>query len=103
LETELNLARLLSYRVASMQHNGLIPNHEASMAKAYGGELAQRISHVGMQIMGLYGQLQMGSKHVPAEGRIEAMFRQTVASTIAGGTNEVQRLIIAGRGLGLPR
>ncbi len=103
LETELCMSRLLSYRVASMQHRGLIPNHEASMCKAYGGELVQRVSHVGTQIMGLYGQLQMGSKYVPANGRIEAMFRQTVASTIAGGTNEVQRLIIAGRGLGLPR
>ncbi len=103
LETELCMSRLLSYRVASMQHRGLIPNHEASMCKAYGGELVQRVAHVGTQIMGLYGQLQMGSKYVPANGRIEAMFRQTVASTIAGGTNEVQRLIIAGRGLGLPR
>jgi len=103
LETELCMSRLLSYRVASMQHRGIIPNHEASMCKAYGGELAQRIAHVGTQIMGLYGQLQMGSKYAPAQGRIEAMFRQTVAHTIAGGTNEVQRLIISGRGLGLPR
>jgi alkylation response protein AidB-like acyl-CoA dehydrogenase len=103
LETELCMARLLSYRVASMQHKGLIPNHEASMCKAYGGELSQRVAHIGLQIMGLYGQLQMGSKYAPLHGRIEAMFRQSVASTIAGGTNEVQRLIIAGRGLGLPR
>lgn len=103
LETELCMARLLSYRVASMQHRGLIPNYEASMCKAYGGELSQRIAHIGTQIMGLYGQLQMGSKYAPAHGRVEALFRQSVASTIAGGTNEVQRLIIAGRGLGLPR
>src|SRR5207249_700574 len=53
---ELNIAadvgRLLSYRVASLQQSGKIPNYEASVAKLYGSELTQRIARGGMQLLG---------------------------------------------------
>jgi alkylation response protein AidB-like acyl-CoA dehydrogenase len=98
---EVNVARLMSYRVITMQAKGMIPNHEASMTKLFSSELGQRISRTGMKVLGLYGQTH-GSK-APMRGRFERMYMQTVASTIAGGTSEIQRNIMAQRGLGMPR
>ena len=100
---ETQIAILLSYRVASMQAKGLIPNQEASVNKLYGSELAQRIARTAIQLAGLHGQLGPGSPYAPMMGRIERMYRIQVGSTLAGGTSEIQRNIIAQRGLGLPR
>ena len=100
---EANVARLLSYRVVTMQNKGLVPNHEASMTKLYASELNQRIARTSIKVTGLYGQLMPGSEWAAAKGRYSSSYVQTLASTIAGGTSEVQRGIIATRGLGLPR
>ena len=100
---ETQVAILLSYRVASMQARGLVPNQEASITKLYGSELAQRIARTAVRLAGLYGQLEPGSPYAPLLGRIERMYLVQVGSTIAGGTSEIQRTIIAQRGLGLPR
>jgi alkylation response protein AidB-like acyl-CoA dehydrogenase len=56
-----------------------------------------------MEILGLYGQLEPDSKHSPLQGRIEQSYMMSVSATIAAGTSEIQRNIIATRGLGLPR
>ena len=101
LETQ--VAKMLSYRVVTMQNKGLVPNYEASMTKLYASEMGQRISRTSMKVVGLYGQLLSGSEWAPQRGRYAASHIQTVASTIAGGTSEVQRNIISQRGLGLPR
>jgi alkylation response protein AidB-like acyl-CoA dehydrogenase len=101
VETE--VARMLSYRVASMQNRGLIPNYEASMLKLYNTELNQRIARTGMHILGLYGQLSRGEELAPNAGRNCYTYLRSVAYTIEGGTSEVQRNIVAQRGLGLPR
>ncbi|HXF50344.1 MAG TPA: acyl-CoA dehydrogenase [Dehalococcoidia bacterium] len=98
---EVHVARLMSYRVISMQAKGLIPNHEASMTKLFTTELSQRIARTAVKLLGLYGQVY--GERAPMRGRFERMYLQTVASTIAGGTSEIQRNIIATRGLGLPR
>jgi alkylation response protein AidB-like acyl-CoA dehydrogenase len=98
---ESNVARMMSYRVVTMQAKGLIPNHEASMTKLFASELNQRISRTGMKVMGLYGQLY--GDGAPLKGRYESTYMTSLASTIAGGTSEIQRNIIATRGLGLPR
>jgi alkylation response protein AidB-like acyl-CoA dehydrogenase len=102
LGIELHLGRLLAYRVASMQARGQVPNAEASMSKVYGSELQQRIADAGLQMLGPAGQLQSG-RWAPLAGRLEAYYRHTAGLTIAAGTSEIQRNIIAGRGLGLPR
>jgi alkylation response protein AidB-like acyl-CoA dehydrogenase len=88
------VAKMLSYRVISMQANGLIPNHESSMCKLFSSELGQRISALGMHLFGMNGLVR---------NRASVGYVQSVSSTIAGGTSEVQRNIIATRGLGLPR
>ncbi|HEX5480208.1 MAG TPA: acyl-CoA dehydrogenase family protein, partial [Dehalococcoidia bacterium] len=66
-------------------------------------ELAQRIARTAVKVAGLYGQLVEGSAHAPLGGRFDAWYRIAVGSTIAGGTSEIQRSVIAQRGLGLPR
>jgi len=98
---EANVARMMSYRVVTMQAKGLIPNHEASMTKLFASELNQRIARTGMKVLGLYGQLYGDA--APMKGRYESSYMTSLASTIAGGTSEIQRNIIATRGLGLPR
>ena len=100
---ETHVARTLSYRVVTMQAKGLVPNYEASMTKLFSSEMGQRIARTGMKVAGLYGQLMPGSEWAPNKGRYGGSYIQTVASTIAGGTSEVQRGIIATRGLGLPK
>jgi hypothetical protein len=100
---EVEVARMLSNRVASMQNRGLIPNYEASMMKVYNTELNQRIACTGQHMLGLYGQLGRGSPWAPNNGRHCYTYLRQAAYTIEGGTSEVQRNIVAQRGLGLPR
>jgi alkylation response protein AidB-like acyl-CoA dehydrogenase len=97
------VARMMSYRVVSMQNAGLIPNHEASMCKLFTSEMAQRIAALGMKLTGLYGMVSGGAPQYSAGGRYGFGYLGAVASTIAGGTSEIQRNIMAQRGLGLPR
>ncbi|MGB2694192.1 MAG: acyl-CoA dehydrogenase family protein [Dehalococcoidia bacterium] len=100
---ELSIARFLSYRVVTMQERGMVPNYEASIIKVFNSEFYQRMAGAGLHIMGLYGQLEAGSPYAPLQGKFERSYVGSVGSTIAAGTSEIQRNIIAQRGLGLPR
>ncbi|HWO94705.1 MAG TPA: acyl-CoA dehydrogenase family protein [Dehalococcoidia bacterium] len=103
LHIEYEVGRLLAYRVAWMQENGLVPNHEASMSKAYGSEVQQRVARFAVNLVGLGGQLRPGSPHASIDGLPATSYMGTTALSIAGGTSEVQRNIIATRGLNMPR
>jgi alkylation response protein AidB-like acyl-CoA dehydrogenase len=103
LTIETEVARLLSHRIVWMASRGQVPNYEASVAKTFTTELQQRIANVGMHLLGLYGQLAEGSKWAALEGRIRYEYLWTVGVTIYAGSNEIQRNIIATRGLDLPR
>jgi alkylation response protein AidB-like acyl-CoA dehydrogenase len=94
-------AKMLSYRVISIQAAGRVPNHEASIAKLFNTELSQRIARTAMKLLGTSALLT--GREAPMKGRAPGSYLQTVSSTIAGGTSEIQRNIIATRGLGLPR
>ena len=101
---EQEAARLLSYRVAWMQSRELIPNYEASMSKVYGTELSQRIFNLGVQVLGLPAQqVDPNDPRAPLGARIGRGYVHSRSATIAAGTSEIQRNIIATRGLGLPR
>lgn len=96
--------RLLTYRVAWVLDQGKIPTTEAALAKAFSTSFEQQLAHTAAQIPGLYGTLRQGSKGVPTAFR-ESPAESCIFSpayTIQGGTNEILRNIIAGRGLGLP-
>lgn len=103
LAIEFHIGRTLSYVVAWKQGEGLDFNREASTNKLFGTEVSQRIGRVGVEVLGLYGQLAPGSKGAPLNGDAEMAYLSAVSLTIAGGTSEIQRNIIAQRGLGLPR
>ncbi len=103
LKIEYEVGRMLAYRVAWLQSQGRVPNYEASVSKMYGSELAQRLALTGTQLLGLSGELAPGSRWAPLRGRIEAMYINAASLTIAAGTSEINRGIIATRGLGLPR
>ncbi len=88
-----------SNRIISMQDRGLIPNDEASTSKLYASELSQRVAQTAMRALGLKGYLEDESD-AAAFGH---SYIATVPATIRGGTSEVQRNVIATRGLGMPR
>jgi alkylation response protein AidB-like acyl-CoA dehydrogenase len=101
---EADVAKWLSYRVISMQAAGQIPNYEASMTKLYLSELNQRIARLAMHMIGARGMIaDPKSAQSAMGGRVATSYVGSVSSTIAGGTSEIQRNIIATRGLGLPR
>ena len=98
------VCRLLSYRVVWMQGQGLIPNYEASAAKMFGTELNQRVANFGINMIGLAGQrIDPEDSDAPLQADLGRMYMTTVPYTIFAGTSEIQRNIIATRGLGLPR
>jgi alkylation response protein AidB-like acyl-CoA dehydrogenase len=100
---EVQVATMLSYRVASMLTAGKVPNQEASTLKLFLSELDQRIAGLGLSVLGMYGALMPGSRYERLHAQFALTYLTTVPRTIAGGTSEIQRNIIATRGLGLPR
>ncbi|MEX2080344.1 MAG: acyl-CoA dehydrogenase family protein, partial [Dehalococcoidia bacterium] len=100
---EFEIGRWLCYRVAEMQSRGLVPNYEASISKVFGTELQRQMGVSGMRVIGMAGQIEPGSDYAPLQGRMERWALAAPSYTIAGGTSEVNRNIIATRGLGLPR
>ncbi len=100
---EAGVEEMLCTQVISMQNRGLVPNKEGSIAKLFSSELDVRIAGTAMKMLGSYGQLAGGSPHAAADGRVESMYLYATTSTVGGGTSEIQRNIIASRGLGMPR
>lgn len=100
---ESDIARLFSYRIAGMQKRGEIPNYEASMNKNFSSETSQRIYRTGMKMLGMVGGTHKDTGWSALENSITDHYLTTVASTIAAGTSEINRNVIATRGLGLPR
>ena len=101
LETE--VSSLLAYRIAWMVDSGLEPQQEASISKMFSTELLLRVANTGMQVLGLMGQLTEESRWAPLRGKLRRLYLWSVSETIGGGASEIQRNIIATRGLGLPR
>jgi alkylation response protein AidB-like acyl-CoA dehydrogenase len=103
LVLENNVAKYLGYRIGDMQARGQVPNYEASVIKIFQSELGQRIYRFGVNMLGLAGQLMPEQPGAPLGGDLPEQYLLSVPSTIYSGSNEIQRNIIATRGLGLPR
>jgi alkylation response protein AidB-like acyl-CoA dehydrogenase len=74
------------------------------VAKVFSTEFNQRLGRTLMEIIGLKGlHYHKDTKRSPVLGRIEHHYLHSIASTIGSGTSEIQRNVIAWRGLGLPR
>jgi alkylation response protein AidB-like acyl-CoA dehydrogenase len=103
LIADCEVARLLHYRVTWMQSKGLVPNHQSAMSKMYGFELHQRVTDFGMQLLGQYSQLTAESPRVPMYGRVPSCYLRAFGHSLEQGTSEIDKDVIAQRGLGLPR
>ncbi len=73
------------------------------MCKLLTSEVQQRLQRTGMDLLGPNGFYTSGSPWAVADGVWDLEFWEAIGTTIAGGTSEIQRNIIATRGLGLPR
>jgi alkylation response protein AidB-like acyl-CoA dehydrogenase len=100
---EAEVAKVLCYRVTWLQGKGEIPFIESSVTKIIGTELQQKAGQTAMELLGLHGLVEPGPKWARLKGKIGNLYLNNVGWTIAGGTSEIQRTIIATRGLGLPR
>jgi alkylation response protein AidB-like acyl-CoA dehydrogenase len=102
LLAECEMARLIHYRAIWMMETGSRPTYEAAIDKMYNSELAQRAAEFGMQVLGQYGGLVPGSKFARLDGWPSFYYLDTVSYAIMAGTSEIDRTVIAVRGLGLP-
>ncbi len=98
-----NVVRALGYRIGDMQTRGQHPSYEASMVKVFQSELSQRIYNFGLNALGLAGQVRAGDGRAPLLGEFAENYMLISPASVYSGSNEVQRNIIASRGLGLPR
>ncbi len=109
LVTDAEVARVLGLRVvaASMKAEKVPgappPTIESSEYKLFATEYSRRLANASMDIAGPGSQLRVHTETAPMEGRAESTYRYTVIDTIGGGASEIQKNIIARRGLGLPK
>ena len=87
MATEIEAARLLTYRAADMKMKGIPMTREAAMAKLYASEVAVKTANEAVQIFGGYGY----TKDYP----VEKFYRDAKLCTIGEGTSEIQKIVIA--------
>jgi alkylation response protein AidB-like acyl-CoA dehydrogenase len=92
-----------AYRSLTKTLRGGVPGAEGSIEKLFWSEMYQRMLETALAMQGPFAQLLKGDAHAPAAGRWPHLFLYSRGRTIAAGTSEIQRNIIAERVLGLPR
>jgi alkylation response protein AidB-like acyl-CoA dehydrogenase len=103
LVAECEVARLTHYHVTWMQAQGKATNYEAAMCKLLGFESIQHVAEFGMKVFKHYGILSDHSSLAPLYGRISSCYLRSFGHSMEAGTSEIDRDVIAQRGLGLPR
>ncbi|SES34036.1 hypothetical protein SAMN05216188_13544 [Lentzea xinjiangensis] len=93
--------KLINWRIAAGGDEAPSPA-EASATKVFGTEFATEGYRLLMEVLGANGIVRAGSPGALLRGRVERMHRSSLILTFGGGTNEIQRDIIARAGLGLP-
>jgi len=113
LHTEAEVARVMGLKFVAeavkVEHQARAgqefqpPTVIASEYKLFATELSKRLASAAMDIGGPGSQLRVKTEDAPMKGRSESTYRYTVIDTIGGGASEIQKNIIARRGLGLPK
>lgn len=103
LAAELEVARQLLMHSLRMAEHGGVPVHEAAMSKVYSGELMERLGEAALDIVGMTATLSEGSSGAILHGELDQLLRHSIMYVVGGGTAQIQRNLIAQRGLGLPR
>ncbi len=104
-EMAIEIEVLLGYfwRTAWLMDQGKFPEMETSVLKMFATELSRKLSNVAMDVLGPYGPLERGSARAHLRGLMSLGYLDGISGPIGAGTSEIQRSIIATRGLGLPR
>ena len=102
LAAEIEVARQFQMRNSRLVEQGKVPIHEAAMGKVFASELQERLGQAALDILGTGGLLSEDAPSAPL-GEMEQLLRHAIMGMIGGGTNEIQRNVIAQRGLDLPR
>lgn len=100
---EVEVGRLLAYRAVWLEQQGPVPEAATSASRAYTSRLEQRTAQAIMQLLGPFSQLKTGSPSARLRGQMEHFYLSCISDSILGGTTEIQKNIIATKGLGLPR
>ncbi len=103
LKVEAEVGRLICYRLAWLHDSGMDKVHQAAQARLYATELLKRAARVAIELLGPYGQLDQGDSRAPLYGWFKHLYLSSMGITIAAGTSEILKNIIAGIGLELPR
>lgn len=103
LAIEAQASRLFAQRIVWLQSNGQSVDYQASMSRVFGAEFQQHVAQAAMQLLAQFGPLEEDCKWAPLKGFFLRQYLYAMAATVGAGTAEVQRNIIALRGLGLPR
>jgi alkylation response protein AidB-like acyl-CoA dehydrogenase len=100
---DVEIMRLHNCRMMTRLARGELPGAESSVVKLFWADLTQSLSELALRSLGPAAQLPYGSSHCVADGRWQQRALWSRCASIAGGTSEIQRNIIATRLLGLPR
>ena len=100
---EIEVFENLYWQTICMLRDGKVPELEASALKLVFTELSVTLANAGVDILGQYGLLDKGSKWAPFDGRVGLGYLDSISGPIGAGTSEIQKSILATRGLGLPR
>jgi len=100
---EIEVFLTLYWQSVWMQEHGRIPELEASALKLIFTELSVKLANTAVDVLGPYGLLDKGSKWAPFGGRVGLGYLDSISGPIGAGTSEIQKTILATRGLGLPR
>lgn len=101
--TEVELMRLHNCRMMTQLARGKLPGPESSIVKLFWADMSQQLTALALDSLGPSAQLSHGSPRQVADGRWQQRALWSRCASIAGGTSEIQRNIIATRILGLPR
>jgi len=100
---EIEVGCNLGHRLSWMATRDMDVATESCQLKVLGASVLQHLANLGMQIFGIYGQLDEKSKWARLKGRIKHMYLGSPGWSIGGGTSEVSKNFVAAVGLGLPR